>query len=93
MPAARLDMIDAQDWYEHQAPGLGGDSSGLCVHRLAKPWRFPAKLSQAQVITVGCTRLVRARIPANASAAAIRPASASCVSIACCVTSGSKRSR
>lgn len=23
MPAARLDVIDAQDWYERQAPGLG----------------------------------------------------------------------
>jgi hypothetical protein len=23
MPAVRLDMIDAQDWYERQAHGLG----------------------------------------------------------------------
>ena len=49
MPAARLDMIDAHDWYERQAPGLGVRFRGevdFQVQRIAAtPLQFPEILA------------------------------------------------
>jgi toxin ParE1/3/4 len=48
MPAARLDLIDAQDWYERQLPGLGAkfrDEIDAQIERIAnQPTRFPVLL-------------------------------------------------
>jgi len=45
MPAARLDMIDAQDWYERKAQGLGARflaEVDFQVQRIAaNPLHFP----------------------------------------------------
>jgi plasmid stabilization system protein ParE len=45
MPAARLEMIAAQDWYERQAQGLGARFRGevdIQVQRIAAtPLQFP----------------------------------------------------
>ena len=45
MPAARLDMIDAHDWYELKQQGLGAQFSaevGLQIERVAaNPLHFP----------------------------------------------------
>ncbi len=52
MPAARLDMIDAQDWYERQAPMLGARfraEVGLQVERIARsPLHFPEILADVR---------------------------------------------
>ncbi len=44
--AARLELIDAQDWYEDEAPGLGRRFreaiDALAERMTAKPWQFPA---------------------------------------------------
>jgi plasmid stabilization system protein ParE len=45
MPAARLDLIDAQDWYERQGRGLGAEflnAVDFQVERIAaNPLHFP----------------------------------------------------
>ena len=45
-PRARLELIDAQDWYENEAPGLGQrfrTEVGAVVQRMsAAPRQFPA---------------------------------------------------
>ena len=52
MPAARLDMIDAQDWYEHQAPGLGARfraELGVQLDRVVRsPLHFPEVLADVR---------------------------------------------
>ena len=52
MPAARLDMIDAHDWYERQAPGLGVRFRGevdFQVRRIAAtPLQFPEILADVR---------------------------------------------
>lgn len=49
MPAAPLDMIDAQDWYERHAPGLGARfraELGFQLDRVARsPLHFPVVLA------------------------------------------------
>jgi hypothetical protein len=49
MPAARLEMIEAQDWYELKSPGLGRyfrDEADIQVKRIsAHPLRFPRLLA------------------------------------------------
>jgi plasmid stabilization system protein ParE len=50
-PAARLEALEAQDWYEREAPGLGARFRAELdrqVERIrANPWQFP--LMQADV--------------------------------------------
>ena len=52
MPAARLDMIDAQDWYEREAPGLGERFRAevdFQVRRIAEnPLHFPEMLADVR---------------------------------------------
>lgn len=52
MPAARLDVIDAQDWYERQAPGLGARfraELGFQLDRVARsPFHFPEVLADVR---------------------------------------------
>ena len=52
MPAARLDMMDAQDWYERQARGLGAQfraEVGVQVERIARhPLHFPEMLADVR---------------------------------------------
>ena len=49
MPAARLEIIEAQDWYENEAAGLGArfraelDRQALRI--LANPQQFPLMLA------------------------------------------------
>ncbi len=48
LPAARLELIAAQDWYEQASPGLGGAFRSEVDHQigriLANPRQFPAVL-------------------------------------------------
>jgi toxin ParE1/3/4 len=48
MPAARLELIEAVDWYQRQTPGLGhrfGDEVDFQVSRItANPFQFPEML-------------------------------------------------
>ena len=43
--AARAELIDAQDWYENEAPGLGRNfraAVDAVIQRMsANPWQFP----------------------------------------------------
>ena len=52
MPAARLDVIDAQDWYERQAQGLGGRfrrEIDIQVERIVEnPLQFPEMLADVR---------------------------------------------
>jgi hypothetical protein len=52
MPAARVELIEAQDWYERKARGLGGrfrDEVDFQVDRIAAhPMRFPEILPGAR---------------------------------------------
>lgn len=52
MPAARLDMIDAQDWYERRAQGLGARFRAevdFQVKRIAaNPLLFPEILADVR---------------------------------------------
>ena len=52
MPAARLDMIDAQDWYERQVQGLGerfrGEVDFQVKRIVANPLRFPEMLADVR---------------------------------------------
>jgi len=49
MPAARVELIEAQDWYERAAPGLGRrlrDEVAFQVDRIAMhPGRFPETMA------------------------------------------------
>ena len=49
MPAARLEVIKAQDWYENEAPGLGvrfrAEIDHQAVRIVANPLHFPIMLS------------------------------------------------
>ena len=52
-PAARLDVVEAFDWYEQRAPGLG-DAFRLEVRRQSSriaetPHQFPVVLSEVRV--------------------------------------------
>jgi len=50
-PAARLEVIEAQDWYEREAPGLGAQfrtELDRQVERiLANPLQFPLMLAES----------------------------------------------
>ena len=52
MPAARLDMIDAHDWYESKGLGLGArfrDEVDFQIqHIAANPLRFPEMLADVR---------------------------------------------
>ena len=52
MPAARLEMIEAQDWYEREAPGLGArfrEEVDFQVNRIAaNPLHFPEIVADAR---------------------------------------------
>jgi toxin ParE1/3/4 len=52
MPAARVELIEAQDWYERQAPGLGRkfrDEVDVQVGRIAvRPLHFPVMLNDVR---------------------------------------------
>jgi toxin ParE1/3/4 len=52
LPAARLELIAAQDWYEHAAPGLGpvfrAEVDRQLAHVVAHPRQFPAVLDDVR---------------------------------------------
>jgi toxin ParE1/3/4 len=52
LPAARLELIAAQDWYEKEAPGLGarfGAEVDYQVGRIASnPFQFPVVLEDVR---------------------------------------------
>ncbi len=52
LPAARAELIVAQDWYERESPGLGARFRGevdLQIGRIvANPLRFPVQLSDVR---------------------------------------------
>ena len=49
MPAARLEAVEAQDWYEREAPGLGArfraELDRQVERILANPFQFPVMLA------------------------------------------------
>ncbi len=49
MPAARLEVIEAQDWYEHERKGLGAEFRAELDYQLGRitehPLRFPRMLA------------------------------------------------
>jgi plasmid stabilization system protein ParE len=49
MPAARLEIIEAQDWYEKEKAGLGGEFRAEIDHQvqqiLVNPLQFPHMLA------------------------------------------------
>jgi len=49
MPAARLEAVEAQDWYEREAPGLGArfraELDRQAERILANPLQFPVMLA------------------------------------------------
>jgi plasmid stabilization system protein ParE len=51
-PAARAEVIQAQDWYEHEAPGLGrrfrGAIEASTERMSANPLQFPAVLKNVR---------------------------------------------
>jgi len=52
MPAARLEIIEAQDWYEKEKTGLGAEFRAEINHQveriLANPLQFPCMLDDVR---------------------------------------------
>jgi plasmid stabilization system protein ParE len=51
-PAARAELIDAQDWYESEAPGLGrrfrAEANAAIERMSANPLQFPAVVNNVR---------------------------------------------
>ena len=52
LPAARIELIEAQDWYEQASPGLGAAFRSEADHQIGRivenPRQFPAVLADVR---------------------------------------------
>ena len=59
-PEARIELFDAQDWYEARAPGLGQEFARAFEAAVQSACRQPAGFAQVED---GCRRVVLRRFP------------------------------